>query len=111
MNYEMVEEKDNLFLKRKELKIIIKHPKQATPKKDEIVSELSEKYKKEKDCVIVDYIFTKKGLNESLARVKIYEEKPKKKERPKEVKEKVKESKPEERAEGEKDETQTSKTK
>lgn len=91
MDIEVVNEKDNIFFKRKELELKLKHPKAATPSKQELKKELVKKYKVEEDHIIIDYIFSKKGINESKAKVKIYKEKPKIKiKRSKEKKEKVK---------------------
>lgn len=90
MDFDVLEEKENVFFARKELQLSIKHPKLATPKKQELVKELSEKYSVPEDQVVVDFIFSKKGLNESVAKVKIYKERPKikqkKEEKPKEEK-------------------------
>jgi len=82
-----MEEKDNPFLKRKEISISISHPKASTPKKADIIKEYSGKYSVPEDQVIVDYIQTKKGSNESIAKLKIYSEKPKTKEKKVEKKE------------------------
>jgi len=90
MDFEVLEEKENVFFGRKELQLSIKHPKLATPKKQELVKELSEKYSVPEEQVIIDFIFSKKGIAESIAKVKIYKEKPKikqkKGEKPKEEK-------------------------
>jgi ribosomal protein S24E len=92
----IIEEKENPFLNRKELKIELKHSGLATPNKNDLVKELAAKYSVPEDQVVVEYIFTKKGISESFAKVKILKEKPK----TKTVKTKV---------EGEKVETQVSK--
>ncbi|MEM5772972.1 MAG: hypothetical protein QXL86_01980 [Candidatus Aenigmatarchaeota archaeon] len=81
MEIEILEERDNALLKRKELKLNIKHPSSPTPKKQEVMKELATKYSVQEDCVVVDYIFTKKGLQESFAKVKIYQEPPKPKQK------------------------------
>jgi ribosomal protein S24E len=99
MDFDVLEEKENVFFARKELQLSIKHPKLATPKKQELVKELSEKYSVPEDQVVVDFIFSKKGLNESVAKVKIYKEKPK-----------IKQKK-EEKPKGEKSEAQASEAK
>jgi ribosomal protein S24E len=73
-------EKENPFFQRKELKLILKHPLAATPSKAELKKELASRYACDESQVIIDYIFTKKGTCESLAKVKILKEKPKEKE-------------------------------
>jgi ribosomal protein S24E len=80
------EEKENPFFKRKDLRLEIKHPNAATPSKKELMSELAKKFSVSEEQVLIDYIFTKKGISESIAKVKILEEKPKPKEIKKEEK-------------------------
>lgn len=104
MDFDVLDEKENVFFARKELRLNIKHPKLATPKKQELVKELSEKYSVPEEQVVVDFILSKKGTNESVAKAKIYKEKPKIKER------KTKEKK-EEKPKEEKSEAQTSEAK
>jgi ribosomal protein S24E len=98
MEIKILEEKENLFLKRKEIKAEVHHINLPTPKKDEIINELAKKYSVDNSQVIVDYIFTKKGTNCSIIKAKILTEVPKEK------MEKVEEK-------GEKVETQTSENK
>ncbi|MEM5836317.1 MAG: hypothetical protein QXR09_03280 [Candidatus Aenigmatarchaeota archaeon] len=74
MEIEILEEKDNPLLRRKELKINIKHANSPTPKKQDLIKEIASKYSVSEDRVLVNYIFTKKGLPESFAKVKIYQE-------------------------------------
>ncbi len=76
MEMNILEEKENKFFKRKDLKIELKHSGAATPKKVDLVKELAAKYSVPEEHVVVDYIFSKTGANESVARVKIYQEKP-----------------------------------
>jgi ribosomal protein S24E len=80
MEIEILEEKDNALLKRKELKLNIKHPNMPTPKKQDLIKEIASRYSVPEDHVVVNYIFTKKGIQESIAKVKIYQELPEKKE-------------------------------
>jgi small subunit ribosomal protein S24e len=122
MNIVIKTEKENPLLKRKELKLEIKHPESPTPSEKKLLGEITKKFSVDEDHIIVDYIFTKKGISESTAKIKIYEElvpkKPKeKKEKPeekppekpkKEVKEEKKSEEP--KKEDEKIETQTNKT-
>lgn len=71
MELEILEEKNNPFLKRKELKINVKHPNSPTPSKQEIKKELASKFSVSEEQVQIDYIFTKKGLCESFVKAKI----------------------------------------
>lgn len=79
----IVEERENPFFKRKELIVLLKHDAESTPSKAEVVREVAAANKVDESQVVIDYIFTKKGISESLARVKILKEKPPVKEEPK----------------------------
>ena len=65
----VVEEKENPFLNRKELLLVIKHPASATPSKGELIHQLSLTQSVDESQIKVRYIFTKKGVAESLAKV------------------------------------------
>ncbi len=73
MEIEIVEEKENPFLKRKELKLVLKHPNLPTPSKQELKKELASKFSLSEEQIQIDYIFSKKGLCESFSKVKIFE--------------------------------------
>jgi len=77
MEWEVVDEKENKLLNRKEIKLNIKHPKLSTPSKSQLVKELAAKYSCPEENVLIDFILTHKGTNESFVKVKIYKEKPK----------------------------------
>lgn len=77
MDVKVLEERDNPFLDRKELKIELVHPGEATPPKNKLIEEIASKYKVDKDHIVVDYVFTKKGMSSSIAKAKIYKKKPK----------------------------------
>jgi len=122
MNVNVIEEKENPFFERKELKIELDHPGESTPKKDSLVKALASKYNVDENCIAIDNIFTKKGIAKSTAKVKIYkkpiekpkeEKKPEEKPKPEEKKPDKKEEKPKEekKTTGEKVEAQTDKTK
>lgn len=76
MEIKVVKEKENVFFKRKDLELEISHPSAPTPKTDDIAKELASKFSVDESQVVIDYILTKKGLNESIARAKILKEKP-----------------------------------
>lgn len=71
-----VEEKENLFFNRIDLKLRIKHLGTSTPSKADIIKELATKYEVSEEQVQIDYIFSKKGLGESFVSAKILKEKP-----------------------------------
>jgi ribosomal protein S24E len=76
MELTIIEEKENPFFKRKDLKIRLKQTG-PTPSKAEIVKELAAKYGVDESQVQIDYIFSKRGLRESFVNCKILQEKPK----------------------------------
>lgn len=77
MEMNIEKEKENKFFNRRDLTIKIKHTGAATPSKAYLAKELAKKYKVDESQVKIDYIFTMHGLNESTAKVKILNEKPK----------------------------------
>jgi len=99
MKIKIVEEKETQFFKRKDLGIEVNHESAATPSKAGLAKELAAKCNVDEAQVVIDYIFTMKGLSKTIAKVKILKEKPKLK--AEEIK----------KPEGEKlDETQTNQT-
>jgi len=86
MEWKVLDEKENKLLNRKEIKLNLKHPKLSTPSKLELTKELATKYSSPEENVLIDYILTYKGTNESFVKAKIYKEKPKVKVKKKEEK-------------------------
>ncbi len=76
MEITIIEEKENQFFKRKDLKVRIRHPGSPTPSKAEIARELASKYGVDEMQVQIDYIFSRRGLGESFISCKILHEKP-----------------------------------
>src|SRR5438132_6806265 len=75
MEIKVISEKNNPFFKRKEIRIEISHPSTSTPSKAEIIKEVAKKFSVPEDKVQIDYIFSKKGISESEANIKILSEK------------------------------------
>jgi len=75
MEFRIVSEKYNPFFKRKEIEILFIHPAEPTPSKETIKKILKEKYGVEESQIEINYVLSKIGMPESLAKVKIYEEK------------------------------------
>src|SRR5213593_4403527 len=82
MEIKIISEKNNPFFKRKDIRIEISHPGKTTPSKAELIKEIAAKFSVPEDKIRIDYIFTKKGISESEANIKIFQ-----------VKEEVKEEK------------------
>lgn len=76
MDIKIIEERENPFFNRKELKIEIMHTKQSTPSKASVVKELAAKYSVDESQIVIDYILTKTSVHEAIAKVKILKEKP-----------------------------------
>jgi ribosomal protein S24E len=76
MQATIIEEKVNPFFKRKELTVLLKHEAFATPSKAELVKELVGTQDVQESQVVIEYISTKKGICESIAKVMILNEAP-----------------------------------
>jgi ribosomal protein S24E len=73
MKLEITEEKQNIFLKRKEYMIFISHENEATPSKQRLLDELSKFLNVEKEKIDIKYIMSKKGISQSIAKVWVKE--------------------------------------
>ncbi len=69
------EEKYNPLLKRKELKLVVKHEKEPTPSKEVVKNFLKEKFSVDESQIEIDFILSRVGLPESFVKAKIYDEK------------------------------------
>ena len=76
MEIVIIEERENPFFKRKDLKIRINHLGSPTPSKADTSKELAEKYGVDISQVQIGYIFSQRGLGESFVSCKILQEKP-----------------------------------
>ena len=76
LEVEIIKERENEFFKRKDLQAVVKHASLPTPAKTEVANFFAEKYGVDLSQVVIDYIFTKKGVSESLVKAKILKEKP-----------------------------------
>lgn len=73
MEIKIVKEKENIFLKLREIEIKVFHEGKPTPKKEDIKKALAEKLNKEEGKIEVKYILSSKGKAESFGRVVINE--------------------------------------
>jgi ribosomal protein S24E len=76
MEITIVEEKENPFLNRKDIKLRLKHLGESTPSKETLTKELASRYSVEESQILIDYIFSVKGVGESFVKAKILPEKP-----------------------------------
>jgi small subunit ribosomal protein S24e len=72
MDLEVIEEKDNMLLNRRELKLKIYHDA-ATPSRVEVKQNVGMKFNADPDLVIIDKMKSEFGKSETRAYVKIYE--------------------------------------
>ncbi len=61
MDIEILKEKDNPFLGRKEVLIRVFHPGAPTPKKEEAKEIIAKKFSCDKDKVEIQYLFSDTG--------------------------------------------------
>ena len=72
MELEIAEKNDNPLLHRQEVQIVIKHENESTPRRSEVIQNLSDKMKAKKDLIIIDHLKNKYGKMESQGYAKIY---------------------------------------
>lgn len=86
MEISIIEDKENIFFKRRDLKLRIRHIGNPTPSKNDIIKELALKYDVDNSQVIIEYVFSQSGLGESFVKCNILQEKPKEEKKPEETK-------------------------
>jgi len=89
MKFEIKQDRENPFLKRRELLVDITHEKEPTPTKAALQKLLSAQLNIEPTHVEIDKIFSKKGISYSEAKIRVWKE-PIVKDLGKEIKEKQK---------------------
>ena len=72
MELEIAEKNDNPLLHRQEVQIVIRHENESTPRRSEVIQNLSDKMNAKKDLIIIDYLKNKYGKMESQGYAKIY---------------------------------------
>ncbi len=77
MDIKVLEEKENKFFNRREFKVLVQHATVATPSKAELIKILAQQYNADENQIQIDYLFSKKGIAESIAKFKILKDKPK----------------------------------
>jgi len=66
---------ENKLLKRTDLFLIIDHEGKPTPRQDEVIKAIAEKYKAPENKIEIIYIFSEKGKAQSKVKAKIWKEK------------------------------------
>lgn len=97
MKVDIIEKKDNPFLKRTDLMLMIDHMGQATPKREDLEKDIAKQFKSVPEKVEIVYIFSEAGLTKSRVKARVWKERivEKKKRKPKEKKPKEKPKKKE----------------
>ncbi len=72
MELEIAEKNDNPLLHRQEVQIVIRHENESTPRRSEVIQNLSEQMKAKKDLIIIDHLKNRYGKMESKGYAKIY---------------------------------------
>jgi len=91
MKIDIIEKRENPFLKRTDLMLMVDHKGQATPKREDLDKEIAKQFKSVPEKVEIVYIFSEAGLTKSKVKARIWKEKIVEKK-----KRKTKEKKPEE---------------
>jgi len=98
MKIDVIDKKENPFLKRADLILTVDHAGKATPKKDELAKMIADKLKSVPEKVEIVYIFTESGLSKSKVKARVWKEKvPVKKVKKEKVEKPKEETKPEEK--------------
>ncbi len=74
MELNIVEEKENALLERKELEFEIRHGSSSTPSKAEVVKNIAAKYSVPETHVLLNYLFTRKGTGVATGKAKVYQQ-------------------------------------
>ena len=56
MELEIAEKNDNPLLHRQEVQIVIRHENESTPRRSEVIQNLSDKMNAKKDLIIIDHL-------------------------------------------------------
>ncbi len=75
MKFDILSEKDNPLLKRKEYRLVAEHPGKETPSRYAIVPEVVKKLGSKEELTVIDKIFSERGSAKSRVKVLIYKDK------------------------------------
>ncbi|HJN31759.1 MAG: 30S ribosomal protein S24e [Candidatus Poseidoniia archaeon] len=75
MELEITEQNDNPLLNRQEVKLVIKHENDSTPRRNQVIKNLSEQLKTKRELVIIDHLKNSYGKTETHGYAKIYADK------------------------------------
>ena len=72
MELEITEQNDNPLLNRQEVKVVIKHSEDSTPRRNQVIKSLSEQLKAKRELVIIDHLKNAYGKTETHGYAKVY---------------------------------------
>ncbi len=75
MKAEVIEERENRLMSRKEAWVGFEHSGKPTPGRKELLPEIAKLMKTKEELVIIDKIFTQKGMGYSKAKILVYSKK------------------------------------
>ena len=75
MKIDIIEKRENPFLKRTDLLLSIDHKGQATPKRDDLEKDIANQFKSVPEKVEIIYIFSEAGLTRSKVKARVWKEK------------------------------------
>lgn len=75
MELEIIEQNDNPLLNRQEIKVVIKHNESSTPRRNQVIKNISEQLKANRELVIIDHLKNAYGKTETHGYAKIYSDK------------------------------------
>ena len=73
MSIQVIEDKYNPILKRREIKAVISHEGKATPSKEEVKKIISEFFNASLEKIEVCKIFSKKGIGKSDVKIRVWD--------------------------------------
>ena len=72
MELEIKENIDNPLLHRKEIQLVVSHENDSTPKRNQVIRDLSEQLKTKKELIIIDHLKNQYGKTETKGYAKVY---------------------------------------
>ena len=75
MELEIIEQNDNPLLNRQEIKVVIKHNESSTPRRNQVIKNISEQLRANRELVIIDHLKNSYGKTETHGYAKIYSDK------------------------------------
>ena len=75
MEIEITEEKENRLLKRREIRFLVSHENEATPKRENVITQLMQEAGVTKERIVIDHIRAEFGIPQSKGYAKIYDSK------------------------------------